>query len=177
MGIFGVNMPILYGEGEKAFHRLQEEIIKFSQDESIFAWRCCLTAPSFGPSGLLAKRSSDFAESRDIRLHTVKQENNRSPYSMTNRGLQIQLGLVPAESVIIDNEPDWRPVSHKKFKGETFMASLNCVWATTRKRVAIPLRCVKGSDDFYRYSSRLLYSEKDDTSSAMSIIFVKEPPN
>ncbi|KAH8600121.1 heterokaryon incompatibility protein-domain-containing protein [Bisporella sp. PMI_857] len=39
MGIFGINMPILYGEGEKAFLRLQQEIIKMSADESIFAWR------------------------------------------------------------------------------------------------------------------------------------------
>jgi hypothetical protein len=28
LGIFGVNMPMLYGEGDKAFIRLQEEIIK-----------------------------------------------------------------------------------------------------------------------------------------------------
>jgi hypothetical protein len=35
MGLFGVNMPPLYGEGEKAFHRLQLEILKISDDESI----------------------------------------------------------------------------------------------------------------------------------------------
>ncbi|KAH7355012.1 heterokaryon incompatibility protein-domain-containing protein, partial [Rhexocercosporidium sp. MPI-PUGE-AT-0058] len=38
MGIFDVNMPLLYGEGSKAFLRLQEEIIKRSNDLSIFAW-------------------------------------------------------------------------------------------------------------------------------------------
>ena len=38
MGIFGVNMPIQYGEKEKAFFRLQEEIMKSSNDQSIFAW-------------------------------------------------------------------------------------------------------------------------------------------
>jgi hypothetical protein len=31
-------MPLLYGEGDKAFIRLQEEIIKFSTDHTIFAW-------------------------------------------------------------------------------------------------------------------------------------------
>jgi hypothetical protein len=35
MGIFDINMPLLYGEGEKAFVRLQQEIIKVSSDESI----------------------------------------------------------------------------------------------------------------------------------------------
>src|SRR6185295_2773072 len=39
MGIFGVNMPLLYGEGERAFIRLQEEIMRVSDDHSLFAWR------------------------------------------------------------------------------------------------------------------------------------------
>ena len=39
MGIFDVHMPTIYGEGDKAFIRLQEEIIKKSSDQSIFAWR------------------------------------------------------------------------------------------------------------------------------------------
>ncbi|KAI5984784.1 heterokaryon incompatibility protein-domain-containing protein, partial [Pisolithus marmoratus] len=38
MGLFGVNMPMLYGEGKKAFRRLQLEIIKETGDHSIFAW-------------------------------------------------------------------------------------------------------------------------------------------
>jgi hypothetical protein len=39
LGIFDINMPLLYGGGgEKAFIRLQEEILKESSDESIFAW-------------------------------------------------------------------------------------------------------------------------------------------
>ncbi|KAF2675276.1 HET-domain-containing protein, partial [Microthyrium microscopicum] len=38
MGIFEVNMAMLYGEGERAFLRLQEEIIKTSDDMSLFCW-------------------------------------------------------------------------------------------------------------------------------------------
>lgn len=38
MGLFQVNMPLLYGEGEAAFMRLQQEIIKVSNDLSILAW-------------------------------------------------------------------------------------------------------------------------------------------
>ncbi|KAI6118346.1 heterokaryon incompatibility protein-domain-containing protein [Pisolithus sp. B1] len=38
MGLFGVNMPMLYGEGSKAFQRLQLEIIRATSDHSIFAW-------------------------------------------------------------------------------------------------------------------------------------------
>ncbi|KAI6016526.1 heterokaryon incompatibility protein-domain-containing protein [Pisolithus marmoratus] len=38
LGLFGVNMPMLYGEGSAAFQRLQLEIIRVSSDHSIFAW-------------------------------------------------------------------------------------------------------------------------------------------
>lgn len=38
LGLFGVVMPLLYGEGEQAFTRLQQEIISTSDDESIFVW-------------------------------------------------------------------------------------------------------------------------------------------
>jgi hypothetical protein len=39
LGLFDVHMPLLCGEGgERAFLRLQEEILKRSQDYSILAW-------------------------------------------------------------------------------------------------------------------------------------------
>ena len=40
-GLFGINMPPLYGEGTNAFYRLQEEIMKTSPDTSLFAWSEC----------------------------------------------------------------------------------------------------------------------------------------
>ena len=55
LGLFGVHMPTLYGEGRNAFQRLQEEIMKQSVDTTLFAWmgkeespqNCsCLFAPS-----------------------------------------------------------------------------------------------------------------------------------
>ncbi|KAI0325309.1 HET-domain-containing protein [Cubamyces sp. BRFM 1775] len=38
LGIFGINMPTIYGEGPRAFVRLQEEILRRIPDQSIFAW-------------------------------------------------------------------------------------------------------------------------------------------
>ncbi|KAK3902002.1 heterokaryon incompatibility protein-domain-containing protein [Staphylotrichum tortipilum] len=38
LGIFGVHMPLLYGEGERAFYRLQEEIIRQTEDYSFLLW-------------------------------------------------------------------------------------------------------------------------------------------
>lgn len=39
LGIFDINMPIIYGEGIKAFERLHEEIIKHNGDLTILAWQ------------------------------------------------------------------------------------------------------------------------------------------
>ncbi|KAK3346636.1 heterokaryon incompatibility protein-domain-containing protein [Lasiosphaeria hispida] len=38
LGIFGVAMPMIYGEGDRAFRRLQEQIMKDIGDDSILAW-------------------------------------------------------------------------------------------------------------------------------------------
>ena len=63
MGLFDVNMPLLYGEGEKAFYRLQEEIIKSTVDDSIFAWNRTewhLNEEKRPYSGLLALSPHEF---------------------------------------------------------------------------------------------------------------------
>jgi len=99
MGLFGVNMPLLYGEGEKAFIRLQEEILKRSNDHSLFAW----TAPKPNGvdkvepllGGLLASSPSHFRNSN----HYLDQDHPslalvlRQPSSMTNMGLCIDVPL------------------------------------------------------------------------------------
>ncbi|KAH7009442.1 uncharacterized protein B0I36DRAFT_209449, partial [Microdochium trichocladiopsis] len=38
LGIFDVRMAMLYGEGQRAFARLQEEILKCNEDASILVW-------------------------------------------------------------------------------------------------------------------------------------------
>ncbi|KAK4462641.1 heterokaryon incompatibility protein-domain-containing protein, partial [Cladorrhinum samala] len=38
LGLFDITMPLLYGEGEKAFQRLQHEIMRTSDDCTILAW-------------------------------------------------------------------------------------------------------------------------------------------
>ncbi|KAI6019200.1 heterokaryon incompatibility protein-domain-containing protein [Pisolithus marmoratus] len=38
LGLLGVHMPMLYGAGKNAFRRLQLEIIRTSNDQTIFAW-------------------------------------------------------------------------------------------------------------------------------------------
>ena len=88
MGLFGVNMPLLYGEGEKAFIRLQQEILKQSSDHSI------LIHSSDDPGqALFAASPSDFRGS----AHVVHSKNRLigEPYSLTNVGLSIEVLLYP----------------------------------------------------------------------------------
>lgn len=77
-------MPMLYGEGERAFARLQEEIIKKYNDLSILAWKGKSTVQGdFLP--LLAPTPANY-----IRL---PRESNSSrvaaQFSLTNQGLII----------------------------------------------------------------------------------------
>lgn len=90
LGIFDVNMPLLYGEGgKKAFLRLQEEIIKQSDDHSIFAWPIHRS----NQPGLLADKPKAFERCRSIRA--VNTQLGRPSFSMTNRGLSIELLATP----------------------------------------------------------------------------------
>ncbi|KIJ68620.1 hypothetical protein HYDPIDRAFT_82704, partial [Hydnomerulius pinastri MD-312] len=38
LGVFDINMPVIYGEGDRAFIRLQEEIMKRTNDLTLFDW-------------------------------------------------------------------------------------------------------------------------------------------
>lgn len=89
LGIFNLNMPLLYGEGSKAFTRLQEEIIKKSNDHSIFAWSWNGEVPPDWTS-VLAPSPSTF----EWAAHLIPLSVPRiSFYSITNFGLSIELAL------------------------------------------------------------------------------------
>ncbi|KAL9593266.1 MAG: hypothetical protein Q9219_007623 [cf. Caloplaca sp. 3 TL-2023] len=68
LGLFNVNMPLLYGEGaKKAFQRLQYEIVRLRNDESIFAWSEVADPGDYIPGpGLLAPSPGYFSKSGDI---------------------------------------------------------------------------------------------------------------
>ena len=89
MGIFDVNMPLLYGERHKAFLRLQEEIMKQDDDQSLFAWT--VDDPGKG-HGLLADSPSAFARSGRIKpYHSIA---NTIPRSISSKGVSLALSLL-----------------------------------------------------------------------------------
>ena len=94
MGLFDVNMPLLYGEGDKAFIRLQEEIMKHSNDQSLFAWTDP-TAHADYHHGLLANSPADFVNSGNIMPYHECEPS--APFSISNKGLRIELHLSPYE--------------------------------------------------------------------------------
>lgn len=86
LGLFDIQMPLIYGEGANAFRRLQLEIMASSDDESIFAWK----DPELVHSGTLALHPAAFQGSGDI-LPVNFPALRRSPYHMSNKGLSIDL--------------------------------------------------------------------------------------
>ena len=95
LGLFNINLPLLYGEGMKAFSRLQHEIIKTTVDESIFAWK----NDTLWTSGMFAQSPLDFKDSGDIVLIWDSQARP-SPYALTNLGLEIERDLSTADSTL-----------------------------------------------------------------------------
>ena len=90
LGLFDVNMPLLYGEGgAKAFLRLQEELIKQSDDHTIFSW----SIHGDRQPGLLADSPKALADCG--RNKTIRGRTGGSSFSLTNRGLSIQLPAYP----------------------------------------------------------------------------------
>lgn len=108
MGIFSVNMPMLYGEGQRAFLRLQEEIMKQSDDQSLFAW-ANLDSSAETHHGLLARSPFDFTHSNYVMPY--QDWEPRPPYQLTNRGLRIDLPMTLRE---------------EKDGGSVYIAALDC---------------------------------------------------
>ncbi|KAI0361777.1 HET-domain-containing protein [Trametes cingulata] len=125
MGIFGVNMPTIYGEGRRAFKRLQEEIMRQTPDQTLFLWGnslspgtcsdCLLQAPSHlrDQQGLLADAPSDFASVPD--LVPIPYEHMSRAFSSfaVNLGLQTPeakdgFGVLLASSTL----PEFTLTSH-----------------------------------------------------------------
>ncbi|KAH7408943.1 ankyrin repeat-containing domain protein [Cadophora sp. MPI-SDFR-AT-0126] len=90
MGMFGINMPLIYGEGQKAFVRLQEEIIKVSDDHSIFAWKF----KDQNQGGLLATSPDAFEESAEITSRRSSSIATNGSWTVTNKGIHLELSLI-----------------------------------------------------------------------------------
>ncbi|KAJ4113929.1 hypothetical protein NW768_011459 [Fusarium equiseti] len=138
MGIFGVFMSPLYGEGAHAFIRLQEAIMKVSNDHTIFAWTSPPTETLIhgleSVTTMLALSPSQFKDSANFQSlphnkhNNTLQERYRLDYTSTNAGLSIRLPLL-----MID-EPNC-----------LFVAFLACSDETPPVQTAILLKTSEGA--------------------------------
>ena len=171
LGIFDVNMPLLYGEGMKAFCRLQEEIMKQTYDHTLLAWGLLPWDEGYSscdtkPCGVLATSVADFANCGSLKLCPQSANYKFSEdFQMTTEGLRVQLPLRA-------------PRNAKERRAREYTAILDCF---TRQdpsiRIAIPLRKIGGireisdyitirdGDMFIRTGRALLLSDIAPTSS------------
>ncbi len=106
LGLFNINMPLLYGEGSMAFFRLQREIIAQTDDQSILTWRkpCeadlrgllrSETGPLCSSTGILAPHPSYFEDCGNV-IHSHSwypdyREEVETRHSITNKGLELSV--------------------------------------------------------------------------------------
>ena len=151
MGLLDVNMPMLYGEGKKAFHRLQLELIRVSSDQSIFAWGH--DAKNVRPGNILADDPSffegcskmipmDYDEFLKLYPNYEKARDDTSrAFLITNNGIQI---CMPLGVYFLENEDS-----------SVAKALLPCYSGpNATEQVSINLIGKNDSDStYYRYSS------------------------
>ncbi|KAJ4116143.1 hypothetical protein NW768_011115 [Fusarium equiseti] len=162
LGIFDVNMPLLYGERDKAFYRLQEEIIKVSEDASLLAWNYTEADDGFAPNGL-AKSPSQF---QNYQILTTK-DITRIPYvafsaRMIARGLQTTLKIINDP---FQNKLGYAVLTHERNRRSLVLPVLFC--SLTFVRTPIQNECVRFSDPIW-VPSRFI-----DEAKSRSICFIR----
>jgi len=126
MGIFDVNMPLLYGEGDKAFVRLQEEIMKDSADNSLFTWSPLLSPshkfwdPKSQLCSVFAEYPIQFKYSGGMTKRRFDEDVAGESYALTNLGVHIKLRLKPCD------HPFYGQTWERHYQGKTFVAMLEC---------------------------------------------------
>ncbi|KAK3990675.1 hypothetical protein QBC44DRAFT_358106 [Cladorrhinum sp. PSN332] len=147
MGIFDINMPMLYGEGKKAFIRLQEEILKEIGDESMFAWKAADDSLALY-RGMFADSPSEFKDSFDI--VTIWDTTVRPAPSVSSKGVAVALQC-KVES----------RQAHPLTEAETIMiakAGLGCCMRGDNLRtLAIELTHIMGESQRFRSSPSKLF--------------------
>ncbi|KDN62001.1 hypothetical protein CSUB01_10013 [Colletotrichum sublineola] len=100
-GIFDVNLPLIYGEGVKAFTRLQEAILQNSTDLSIFAWDASGNRQLY--TGLLARSPSDYADCGGVRPCVNVTYERLSDIQITNKGINLTSSCVELVGKPVDS--------------------------------------------------------------------------
>ncbi|KAG1743007.1 hypothetical protein EDB19DRAFT_580080 [Suillus lakei] len=102
MGIFDVSIPIAYGEGaQRAFFRLVEAIMQASNDTGVLNW-AGKPAQIHGLSTAFPSAPACYV-GRPDNVRSLADEKRE--FSLTNRGLRIQLLVIPVDLVTTVTPP------------------------------------------------------------------------
>lgn len=141
LGLLEVNIPLLYGEGRlKAFLRLQEEFIRRSDDETIFAWTRSVPDDAEWKVGILAARPEWFSSDDSTERITDDHDHYRArpPYTVTNKGLQFAAEGVSLKSLSTSENGSQILVEAIK--------SSNQLQSSYVEQFVLPLNCLSGSE-------------------------------
>ena len=131
-GILCVSMPLVYGEGRKAFQRLQQEIIRQSTDQSIFAWDSPQGSPTSRKGLLLAPSIQCFQNGLNIERHIGRAFDGEGAYTINNRGLEIVLAVLNGSSIGTSKAADTG--------AESIVAILDCKYKGSSKALGLNLK-------------------------------------
>jgi hypothetical protein len=115
MGIFGVNLPISYGEGpERAFFRLIDAIISARHTSHIIQalnWAGKSVSDPIHTSRLIPSQpecyflNADLADGYNLTATSTYFPNLSDPMVLTHLGLRVRLLLIRAESYSLEHDP------------------------------------------------------------------------
>ncbi|KAK3670736.1 hypothetical protein LTR78_009428 [Recurvomyces mirabilis] len=141
LGILGVSMPLLYGEGNKAFRRLQLEIMRQTADESILAFNRYEPWFKYGHIEVLAHSPQQFQDGGDM---ARAQFSSRQPFTFTNMGLELSSLREPKTK-----EFPARRIMEVKGKRTTILYLLACCANSKREMIGYWLLLVMQSCGHY----------------------------
>ncbi|KAI1747821.1 heterokaryon incompatibility protein-domain-containing protein [Xylaria castorea] len=110
MGLFDVNMPLIYGEGNKAFQRLQAEIMNYSDDDSIFAWTHSEEEYTGSFSGILADSPCCFSGMNGVDSDSGLSAGLSNMFKTFKNNVKLQISIVGAVGSLLHDTTDSLPL-------------------------------------------------------------------
>ncbi|KAL4064878.1 heterokaryon incompatibility protein-domain-containing protein [Scleroderma yunnanense] len=175
LGLLDLNMPMLYGEGKKAFQRLQLEIIRMSNDQSILAWlsgneqTCSILADD--PSCFVDCSEMESMDRKEF-IHALEEimptedqhsinDDQFSTFLITNRGIKMWMLLRPL-----------------KDSDSLFEAWLPCRRSRSSSQPVRITLALCETNDYYRYSTSGERSPGDQTPEFRQVYLrYQDPPH
>ncbi|KAK4200959.1 putative vegetative incompatibility protein HET-E-1 [Triangularia verruculosa] len=164
MGFLGVYMPLLYGEGRNAFVRLQQELIRQFNDETVLLWTTYQASLFYDDPKLLARyeaagrypgwliRRGLFAESLENfsgATGLIVRQFDKIPrhFGISNAGISLSVELF---QLLDDEESKYQQHQATSSSPALYAIKLNCARTTEpNEPMVLPLAPTKSGHPVY----------------------------